>query len=517
MTQEKIHRDTLKRGLLIAAAFAVVKLLVHFFTSTNYDPHRDTYLYYSIGAHLDWGYVSVPPFIGWIARLSTILFNSSEFGLNFFPALVGAASIIIIALAVMEFGGGTVAVFIACLAFLVSPSFLRSNSFLQPVSFDQFFWLLSAYFIIKILKTHQLKYWIYIFLIWAIGFLNKYLIAAYASSFLIALLFTKERKLIFTKQFLIGAVTGILTISPNIIWQYNHNWPVLNHLKELHDNQLVNVSSLGFIIDQLAMNYPGLFVWGFGLILFISRKTERKFITVSLASLLAILILLLSHGKSYYTLGLYPILFAAGGYLIEKYGSIGFRRFAIYFTIISAIPLIPFSLPILNFNHLESYTSIFGGLTNRWEDGKVHNIPQDYADMTGWRELGQEVAKTYQSLSPEEKRNCAIYAENYGQAGAINFFGKSYGLPEAISFNDNFLLWAPDSVNKPNLIYVNNEIGDIKFLFKSYILVYEVKNKYFRENGLQVYYCTQPVDSFQSFYSKKAMWLKSKYERKVTF
>ena len=154
-----------------------------------------------------------------------------------------------------------------------------------------------------------------------------------------------------------------------------------------------------------------------------------------------------------------------------------------------------------------------GEFTNRWEDGKIHNIPQDYADMTGWKELGSIVTKQYNSLPDSVRKKCWIYADNYGQAGAINFYGKKYGLPEPVCFNDNFLLWAPDSVKNGPLIYVNHEVGDIDFLFKSYEKVGEVDNKYFRENGLKVYYCTQPTDTLRTFYAEKVHALKSVYRR----
>lgn len=123
--------------------------------------------------------------------------------------------------------------------------------------------------------------------------------------------------------------------------------------------------------------------------------------------------------------------------------------------------------------------------------------------MTGWKELGSLVAKTYDSLPVKDRLNCAIYVENYGMAGAIKFYGVHSGLPEPICFNDNFILWAPDSITKENLIYINDEIGDIKYLFKNYTLKGEINNKYFRECGVQVYFCTQPVDTFKMFYAKK--------------
>jgi hypothetical protein len=508
MAMIKLH---VKREYLIIGILALIKLMFHLLTNTNYDLHRDTFLYYSFGQHLDWGYVSNPPFIGIIAWLSEHLFGASAFGLNLFPALIGAISVVIISLIVKEFGGGYFAIILSNLVYIISPAYLRTDTLFQPVAFDQFFWLLSSLFIVKLLKTNQPKFWLYIFLVWAVGFLNKYLMAAYAISFLISMLLIRERKLLFSKYFAIGCVLGFIIILPNLLWQFYHNLPVIHHLDQLNQSQLINVSISGFILDQLLMNIPGLIVWLTGLIYLFISKNERKYLALAFTSVFVIIMLLLLHGKSYYTLGLYPFLFAAGGYFIERKWSKSLQYVVVVSSILIAVPALPFSLPVLSFEKLESYTRHFKDATNRWEDGNVHNIPQDYADMTGWKELGNKVVKIYDSLPLKERINCAIYAENYGQAGAIKFYGKKFGLPEPICFCDNFILWAPDIVTKRNLIYINSEIGDIKYLFKNYELKAEITNKYFRECGLKVYYCTQPIDSFQIFYRLKVRKIKQTY------
>ncbi len=238
-----------KKEWIIIAYMVLIKLLMHFLTNTNYDIHRDTFLYYSLGQNLDWGYASVPPLIGLIAKISTLFFGHSAFALNFFPALAGGISIVLISLIIKELGGNIFAIIITSLAFILSPSYLRSNSLMQPVAFDQFFWLLSAYFIVKLISTSQTKYWLFLMSVWAIGFMNKYLIAVFAVSFILALLFTRHRKLILSRHFLFGILLGFIIVLPNIIWQYNHNWAAFHHLSELSKSQLVNVSAIGFLVD----------------------------------------------------------------------------------------------------------------------------------------------------------------------------------------------------------------------------------------------------------------------------
>lgn len=496
---------------LIIIGLALFKFCIHLATNTNYELHRDALLYYSLGEHMAWGYASVPPFIALISKFSTFVFGNTVFALRLFPALIGSVSVIIIAKIVKELKGGILAIIIAVLAFIFSPAFLRSNTLFQPVSFNQFFWLFSSYLIVRLLNTKNPKYWLGLFIVFGIGFLNKYSIAFFIVSSLIAILLTNQRNLLKSKYFFAGGLLGIVIILPNLIWQFNHNWPLINHMKELQKYQLVNVTIIGFIIDQFIMNLPGLVIWMTGLITFLFFKSEKKFRVLAYLYLLTVLLILLFRGKPYYTLGLYPVLFALGGYAVDKYFKPYMKYATIVLVILISLPMLPFSLPVYSHEKIEEYSAKTAEFTNRWEDGKIYNIPQDYADMTGWKELSSIVIQHYNSLSQSKRDSCLIYAENYGQAGAINFYGKKYGLPSPICFNDNFIFWAPDSIDNAPLIYINDEPGDIDFLYDSYKMVGQVNNIYFRENGLQVYYCTQPRDTFRIFYANKVASLKNKY------
>lgn len=420
---------------------------------------------------------------------------------------------VIIALIVKELGGKSFALLIALLAFLLSPSYLRSNSLMQPVSFDQLFWLLSAYFLVKLVNTQNTKYWIWIMVVWGLGFMNKYLIAVYAISILLALILTKHRRLFLSKHFYMGALIAFVIVLPNIIWQYLHNWPVIHHLSELSQSQLVNVSIVGFIVDQFMMNIHAVIIWGTGLVVFLFHKKERNFSVLSWSFLLVILILLITHGKSYYTLGAYSLMIALGAYAIEEYYNRFMKSFVLVLLVLLSLPAMPFSLPLLSLKAMEEYSAPLAHVTNRWEDGQKHPIPQDYSDMTGWKELSEIVIKTYVGLPKQVQNDCIIYAENYGQAGAIYFYGRSFNLPQPISFSDNYLIWAPDSLTTQHMIYVNDELGDIEYLFKDIELKGRVNNPYFRENGVQVYFCSQPMDSLKFFYNHKVKELKSVYSR----
>lgn len=154
----------------------------------------------------------------------------------------------------------------------------------------------------------------------------------------------------------------------------------------------------------------------------------------------------------------------------------------------------------------------------RWEDGVYHNLPQDMADMTGWKELGQKVDSIYMHLSVAERQNCGIFCDNYGQAGAVMFYGKKNQLPQPISLNDSFLAWSPDSLSVDNMIWVNSSISSSidpdTFLpqhFGKVTLKATINNPYFRENGSRIYFCQHPTLELKKLYMKRIQEERNKY------
>ena len=157
----------------LIAGLAFFKLLIHLFTNTNYGLHRDEFLYLAEGQHLAWGYMEVPPMIAFLAKIVSF-FGDSVFAVRFLPALVGSLMVALIGLLVKDLGGKRWAITFACLAFIVSPAFLRTNFLFQPVSFNQFFWFLSAFWVIRLIKFENPKYWYYLGITAGFGFLTKY-------------------------------------------------------------------------------------------------------------------------------------------------------------------------------------------------------------------------------------------------------------------------------------------------------------------------------------------------------
>ncbi len=491
-----IQKDKSQFRLIVMVA-VMIKLAIHFLTNTTYGLHRDAYLYLAQSEHLDWGFISVPPFTALMLAMERMFLPDTVFALRLLPALVGMVNLILIALIVRQMGGKKIALIVALAAYLLSPAFLRSNTLIQPVSFNQMFWLLSAYVIVKIIKTQNPGFWIWLGVIAGVGFLNKYSVVFFFAGFFIAMFLTKERQWYKSRYPWIALLIGFLIALPNLIWQYNHNWPVVYHMHELRETQLVHVEFSGFILMQLLMNIPVAIVWIAGLIWLFSAKAGKAFRVLGWIYVFTTLILLLASGKPYYTLGLYPMLFAAGGMAIQQIS----ERFHLLpwvlvpLMALMLIPILPFSIPVYSFPRMVEFGKVASkyGASDllRWEDGNFYDLPQDYADMTGWEEVAQNLSEVYHAIPEEERKTMIVYADSYGLAGAILFYKEKYSLPEAVSFNGSFIFWMPEQTTINSAIYLSELPREESTFFNKQELKIKNSDPYAR-NGGYIYYLTEP-------------------------
>ena len=505
---------------IVAILFICIKLCLHLFTNTNYELHRDELLYFNMGDHLSFGYASVPPFIGFLAFAVKAVTGYSVFGIRLIPALLGGASVYIIAKIIRELWGSIPALIMASSAYLLSPGFLLFDTLFTPNVVEQFLWLLLTYCLFQLILKNDPKRWIWIALVACLAFLNKYSIVIVLIGFVIALTASPYRKLFISNYFLYSVLIFFTLILPNLLWQYSHNWPVLYHMNELKITQLHILNYSDFLVDIFTLNSASTIIWLTGLTSLLFFKKESKYRCIGIASCIVIFLFFMMHGKGYYILGIIPFLFAYGGYTLEKY--LKGKFFSVYYALFSlvmaaSLMALPYGLPLLSFKQLNNYSKNNGNYVvypfSRWEDGKLHPMPQVYADMTGWHELTGYVALAYHQIPEKVKNKCTIIAErNYGYAGAVHFYGKEYGLPDAVTFLDSYTLWAPDSIPLGPVIYINSQIGEFNNMFHQITEIGCVKNKYFRENGLKVFLCMNPKIDIREVYKQKARKEKRIYQ-----
>lgn len=507
LVDEKKENNRLSPWIIL---IAILNVIFHLLFYNTLGFHRDELLYFSLGQHLSAGYASVPPFTGFIAWLMIHISGYSLLSARIVPMLLSGVLIFLGAALTRELQGKHYAQVLVAIALFVTPFNLRTFILFQPVCFEVIFWSLIFWLALKWINTRSDKYLLLLGLAAGLGMLNKYLIAIEIFSLLAAFLFSSYRSIFTKKAFYLAILIAFVVFLPNIIWQIKYHLPVLTHMKALNDSQLVHVERIAFFTDQFFTGSMAIVLFIPGIIVMYFGKKMKPYQPLVVASLLVLLILALLKGKSYYTIGLFPLWIAAGGVYWETILKRKLTRILLpLLLLLFTIPIVPIGIPVYKADKLAEYFARIKDrygidMFLRWETGKIHSLPQDYADMLGWDELAAITAKAYAQV--QDKQATMIYAENYGEAGAIMVIGKKYNLPEPVCFSESFFYWFPRNPKHEitNFIYINSELGeDLNKLFSDCLLIGKVENPLAREYGTGVWLCTKPRSSFNEFYRQR--------------
>lgn len=513
----------MKNHIKLLYILTVIKIILPFLLQDpSYQPHRDEFLYLAEGRHLAWGYMEVPPLLSVFAWL-THLFGGGMFWIKFWPSLFGGLTFMLTGKIVISLGGRAFAVWLAFLPFALD-GYLRLFFLFQPNFLEVFFWTAIVFSVIRYLQTNK-NNWIYCCGICVgLGLMSKYSIAFYTVSILAGLVMTPQRKIFSNKHLYFAAMVAFTIFLPNIIWQYKHLFPVLHHMQELQDTQLKYIDRSAFIIEQFMMNLPCVFIWIAGLLALFISPSLRAYRFVAWAYLFVIILLLYLQGKAYYALGAYPVLFAFGAFQLEKITALRFKwtRFAmIIFPVALGLFSLPLILPIAKPEKLAGYyekTGLNKTGDFKWEDLQTHPLPQDFADMIGWKELAQKVAAVYAALPEPQKQSLLIYSRGYYTTGALNYYGPSLGLPETYSDDANFLWWMPASTDAKNMLFIGHNIpkkDDIVFQqYEKYEIKDSVNMPLFRENGMKIVLFENGNDSLNALINRSIAEQRAEFLRK---
>jgi len=501
-----MKKDILTTRFLFLLA-VVITVTPFVLQSGYYEPHRDELLYLAEGNHLAWGYMEVPPVLSIFAYL-TNLFGGGMFWIKLWPALFGAGTFIVGAKIIQSLGGKKLAIFLFSLPFIFGV-YLRLFFLFQPNGPEVFFDTLMAYGLIRFIQTRKNK-WLYLFGVSAgLGMLSKYSVGVFVLSLVFGMLLTENRRILWRRHFWIASLIGLLIFLPNVIWQAVHGWPILHHMELLNKYQLQYVRPASFLTDQLLMNLPTVYIWltGLGFVLLSRKVSQYRFIGI--AFIFVLLILLILHGKNYYSLGAYPVIFVFGAYAIEKWmaNRLTFAGYLmIFYTLTIGGIMIPLMLPVWKPEKLAAYYQKVGAAKSgvlRWEDLKDHPLPQDFADMLGWREMAQKMGKAYDMLDKAQKSKTILFCDNYGQAGAVQYYRKRYGLPAPLSDNASFLNWIPDNLqfDLENVVLLTDDKNEMSHPFikecQQAILVDSVTSPYAKEHGSLIILLKGVNDNFR--------------------
>ncbi len=488
----------------IIAITALIKLLIPFLLIHNaFELHRDEYLYLADSDHLAWGYIEMPPLLAALGYISKLLGGSVQ-TVYLWGGLFGAATAILTGAIVLRLKGNTTAVFIACLAYLCS-AFLRMHILFQPNFLDVFFWTLSSYCIICWIDSNDKKYLYWLGISFGLGILGKYSMLFYIAAFGLAILLTARRKWLLNPHFYFAMLIGALICLPNFLWQYNHDFPLMHHMDLLTRRQLQYNSRTDFLVNQLLLTVPCFYVWIGGLCYLALNKEGRKYIAILVIYLGIIGLLLYFNGKGYYAAAIYPSIMAFGGIwfsnLITKKG-FGWLKWAVPIVMLFVTwRILPLFLPSMSPEKLSAFyqSKNYSKPALIWEDKKEHALPQDFADMLGWKEMAIKTAKVYNSLPDSIKKQTMVYGDNYGQAGALSFYGRKLGLPEIFSDDASYIFWFPKQFTQKYFLFVTKDLPEESDGFFNHWqkreIIDSVTQVYAREYRAKIILYSQPDDS----------------------
>jgi hypothetical protein len=475
--------------------FVLVKLIIHLYTNAfaGYGIFRDELYLYACSLRLDVGYVDQPPLSIWILKVFTMIFGKSLFAMRLAPALFGSLAIIPLGYTVRALGGKKIALIITLTAFVISPIYLAYCGYYSMNSIDLFLWNMIILLVVKLKTTQQHILWISLGTLMGLALMNKIGMLWFGLGFLLSLLLTKERHWLATRWPYIAGGIALLIFSPYILWNHTHDWATIEFLGgAAHKYRTQN--AVTFLSGQLLINNPAnIVIWASGLIYYMfmdKTKVSRQLLIIFLTILTILLINV--HSKPEYLAPIFVVLFIGGGLAIESWAT---QRSWIAYVIIASQSLgiiaVPLAIPILPVEKYIALSQVLGLAPSTGEGHKLSELPQFYADMFGWENQAKTISEVYHSLSKEDQAKCAIFGDNYGRSGAVDYYSDKYDLPLSIGKHNNYWIWGPGNYTGDLMIILSNDVGDKKELFEEVTELGSVQTLYAipHENNLKVYLC----------------------------
>jgi len=444
-----VNENRFASGPAIVAYIAALEFPIHLPNPGGYGFFTDELYFMACGEHLSFGYVDMPPLTALQAWAARGLFGDSLLAIRLFPAIASAGLVVLTGALVRQLGGGRFAQALAAVAVLLAPFYLTVGSYLSMNSIEPLLWMGCALVLIRMIQTGNGKLWLWFGLLAGIGLENKDTMLVFGLALVAGLAITAERRLMANRWFLFGGLAALVIFLPNLIWMIQHHFPHLEMLANIkRSGRNVAFNPLQFFGWQVLGMQPAAFpIWICGLWYFLLSEPGRPYRALGWAYVLALIILLLAGGRFYYLAPAYPMLLASGAVAIEtwlaparwlwlRWAYTGLLAVAGGVTALLTLPLLPPETHV-------RFARFMGFSAPRFEHRQASELPQMLADRMGWPEMAAAAARVYNSLPADERARTAILGRNYGEAGAIDFYGPRLGLPKAISGHVNYWYWGP--------------------------------------------------------------------------
>ena len=495
MAPEK--RSFLSEGMAVVLAMSAALLVVHCVFNNRYDYFRDEFDYLACARHLSWGYVDQPPLIPGLTRLSLMVLGDSLRAIRFLPALWMSLTVVLTAQMAREFGGRAFALICSAAAVIAAPIYLNDGYLLTTNCLEPLLWTGCACFAILAAKHEQPRYWLWFGIAAGIGMEEKYSIAVFGFGVVVGLLLTEQRRVFFSKWIWLGGLAALLIFLPNLLWNIHHDYPFVQLMHNIKaGGRDVVLGPLEYFLQQCLILQPiAAPIWSAGVLALLLWKPFRPYRFLGWAYLVSLTVFIVLHGKNYYLTPIYPMLLAAGAVIFEHAISrprlTWLKPVSVLLILADGAWLAPVVMAVLPVEQYLAYQEKLPFKVPRSEHSHLGAaLPQHYADQFGWHEIVSEVALAWNKIPPAERADCAIFAQDYGQAGAIDWYGPAYGLPPSISGHQTWFLWGPRGYSGNCMIVLDDRLDRLQALFQQVEFVgRSPDNPYALEKDISVFIC----------------------------
>ena len=445
------RKSFLGYGMAIVWAIALAKLVLHIYFNNRYGYFRDEFDYMSCGDHLQWGYVDQPPLIPFLTHISRSLLGDSLRAIRFLPALASSLLVVQAAATARLLGGRLYALVLTAICVALAPQYLSNAGLLGTNMLEPNLWLGCAQFVILAIQRNDPRYWIGFGIVAGLGMEEKYTIAVFGLGIVVGLFLTDQRRVFFTKWIWLGGLAAFLIFLPNLLWNLHYDWPFVQLIRAIRaEGRDIVLGPAEWFFQQLLVVSPVAGpVWLAGLFALLFWHPLRPYRTLGWAYLVSYILIFLQHGKNYYLAPVYPMLFAAGAVALDSWlersrGTAWLKPVLASVIFLNALYMMPITVPILTPEHFLAYTKTLPFKLPVSEHSHARApLPQWYSDQFGWKQIADETEVAWNRIPSEERADCGIFAQDYGQAGAIDFFGRAHGMPGAMSGDRTYFLWGP--------------------------------------------------------------------------
>lgn len=477
MNRQAAFLAWLRRSGWAILSIALLQFILHLWTNAHDNFFRDELYYMAAAQHLSAGYVEFPPMVALLAAFERAVFGSTVVALRLLPAVAAVVIVLLTADLAAQLGGGPLTQVLAAVAVAFCPVFIGSSGIFTMDPFDQLWWTAAAWMLVRLIRQQQPRMWLAFGVVAGIGLLTKLTIGFFVIALLAGLLLSGQRKILFNRWLIFGGLIAVVMLSPYLAWQATHGFPVLEYTKAYSSGKTFQATFVQYFGQQVLTTNPfALPLWLTGLFFLFFAASMRPYRAFAWAYLFLYIFFFLQEAKFYWLSPAYPMLFASGSFARQRWAESARRAGSLRWVqpayigvlLVTGLFLVPFAIPVLPTETFIKFNNSLGSPGQVKTENLTEGVlPQSYADRQGWREMVNSVKAAYDTLTPQEKAEACIFASNYGEAGAVDFYGPALGLPRAISGHNSYFIWGPQGCTGKVLITINVKLADLTSGFDS--------------------------------------------------